>query len=129
MRLPIVLLAALTALSWLGADGAGAATQEEALQFLIGRWTNKGNCGDTIQFQRQGASWTYREVRFDRGKAYPARVSAGPSGVVTVRIPGADGGYEYVNTFRSKDTFDAVEGFTSGPLAGRRRSYTYTRCN
>jgi hypothetical protein len=45
---------------------------------------------------------------------------------VTVRIPSQD--YEYVNTFRNRDTFDAVEEFTDGPIKGRRMSKTYSRC-
>jgi hypothetical protein len=57
-------------------------------------------------------------------------VSADGSGVVTVHIEETadEDGYEYVNTFRDEDSFDAVEGFTSGQLEGRRMSRTYSRC-
>ncbi len=51
---------------------------------------------------------------------------ADPSGVVTVRIPSQDD--ESVATFRDRDTFAAVEGFTAAPMLGRRLSKTYSRC-
>jgi hypothetical protein len=108
-------------------SGACAASADEAMSWLAGRWTNKGDCGTgSIQFERSGSAWTYREARLDGGASFPATASAVASGLVTVRIPSQD--YEYVNTFRGKDTFDAVEGFTGGPMRGRRISKTYSRC-
>ena len=109
------------------ADTASATSPDEAMAWLAGRWTNKGDCGiGSVQFQRSGAAWSYREARLNSGATYPATASADASGVVTVRIPSQ--GYEYVSTFRNKDTFDAVEGFTGGPMQGRRMSKTYSRC-
>jgi hypothetical protein len=106
---------------------ASAASPDETMAWLAGRWTNKGDCGmGSIQFQRSGAGWTYREARLNNGAIYPATASADASGVVTVRIPSQD--YQYVNTFRTKDRFDAVEGFTGGPMQGRRMSKSYSRC-
>jgi hypothetical protein len=109
------------------ADSAPAAGPDETMTGLAGRWTNKSDCGiGSIQFQRSGTGWTYREARLNNGATYPAAASADASGVVTVEIKSQD--YEYVNTFRNKDTFDAVEGFTGGPMQGRRMSKTYSRC-
>ena len=127
MRRSIILaIASLVALG-APADMAFAASADEATGWLAGRWTNKGDCGiGSVQFQRSGAGWSYREARLDNGATYPATASSDAAGVVTVRIPSQD--YEYVNTFRSKDTFDAVEGFTDGPMQGRRMSKTYSRC-
>ena len=127
MRRSIILaIASLVALA-AQADSGSAASADEAMGWLAGRWTNKGDCGiGSVQFQRSGAGWSYREARLNSGATYPATASADASGVVTVRIPSQD--YEYVNTFRGKDTFDAVEGFTGGPMQGRRMSKTYARC-
>jgi hypothetical protein len=52
--------------------------------------------------------------------------SVGLTGVVAVRIPSQN--YEFANTFRDKDTFQAVEGFTAGPMQGRRLAETFSRC-
>ena len=127
MRRSIILAtASLVALGAL-ADTAFAASADEAMAWLAGRWTNKGDCGiGSVQFQRAGAGWSYREARLNNGASYPATASSDAAGVVTVRIPSQD--YEYVNTFRTKDTFDAVEGFTGGPMQGRRMSKIYSRC-
>jgi hypothetical protein len=109
------------------ASTASAASPDEAMTWLAGRWTNKGDCGiGSVQFQRAGAGWSYREARLNNGATYPATASSDAAGVLTVRIPSQD--YEYVNTFHGKDTFDAVEGFTGGPMNGRRMSKTYSRC-
>ena len=127
MRRSIVLAIASLAILAAPAETASAASADEAMAWLAGRWTNKGDCGiGSVQFQRSGAGWSYREARLNGGTTYPATASADASGVVTVRIPSQD--YEYVNTFRGKDTFDAVEGFTAGPMNGRRLSTTYSRC-
>ena len=125
-RSNILAAASLVALA-AQADMAAATSPDDAMTWLAGRWTNKGDCGiGSVQFQRSGAGWSYREARLNNGASYPATASADASGVVTVRIPSQD--YEYVNTFRSRDTFDAVEGFTGGPMQGRRMSKTYSRC-
>jgi hypothetical protein len=126
VRHSIIVLATAIALA-APPDDARAASPDEALGRLAGRWTNKGDCGiGSIQFARSGSGWTYREARFENGASFPATASADASGVVTVRIPSQD--YEYVNTFRSRDSFDAVEGFTGGPMRGRRIPKTYSRC-
>jgi hypothetical protein len=123
----IVILAASMAAFAAQFEGGFAATPDEALRWLAGRWTNKGDCGiGSIEFQWTGAGWVYREAALNRGAAYPATASADPSGVATVRIPSQS--YEFVNTFRDQDTFEAVEGFTAGPMQGRRLSKTYSRC-
>ena len=127
MRRSIILVAASFVALAAPIDTAFAASANEAMGWLAGRWTNKGDCGiGSVQFQRSGAGWSYREARLNNGATYPATASSDASGVVTVRIPSQD--YEYVNTFRDKDTFDAVEGFTGGPMQGRRMSKTYSRC-
>jgi hypothetical protein len=127
VRCSIILAAAMLVALAAQAGIASAASPDEAMSWLAGRWTNKGDCGiGSVQFQRSGAGWTYREARLNSGAAYPATASADASGVVTVEIKSQD--YEYVNTFRNKDSFDAVEGFTGGPMQGRRMSKTYSRC-
>ncbi len=127
MRRSIILATASLIAFSAQAGIAAAASPDEAMAWLAGRWTNKGDCGiGSIQFQRSGAGWVYREARLNNGAAYPANASADASGVVTVEIKSQD--YEYVNTFRNKDAFDAVEGFTGGPMQGRRISKTYSRC-
>jgi len=127
VRRSIILATASLVVLGAPADTAFAASPDEAMGWLAGRWTNKGDCGiGSVQFQRSGAGWSYREARLNNGDTYPATASSDASGVVTVRIPSQD--YEYVNTFRTKDTFDAVEGFTDGPMKGRRMSKTYSRC-
>jgi hypothetical protein len=126
VRHSIIVLASVVAFA-AQLEGACAATPDEALRWLAGRWTNKSDCGvGSIEFQWTGAGWIYREAALNRGASYPATASAAPSGVATVRIPSQS--YEFVNTFRDKDTFDAVEGFTGGPMQGRRLSKTYSRC-
>ena len=106
---------------------AFAVSADQAMSWLAGRWTNKGDCGiGSVEFGRTGSDWTYREARFNGGTTYPATASANAAGGVTVQIKSQD--YEYVNTFRNKDTFDAVEGFTDGPMKGRRIAKTYSRC-
>ena len=63
MRRSIIL--AIVSLVALGApaDMALAASADEAMAWLAGRWTNKGDCGiGSVQFQRSGAGWSYREV-------------------------------------------------------------------
>jgi hypothetical protein len=123
----IVILAASVAAFAAQFQDVSAATPDEALRWLAGRWTNNGDCGiGSIEFQWTGAGWIYREAALNRGAAYPATASADPSGVTTVHIPSH--GYEFVNTFRDKDTFDAVEGFAGWPIQGRRLSMTYSRC-
>jgi hypothetical protein len=127
VRRSIILAAASLVALAAETDIASAASADEATAWLAGRWTNKGDCGiGSVQFQRSGTGWTYREARLNNGATYPATASADAAGVVTVEIKSQD--YEYVNTFRSKDTFDAVEGFTGGPMQGRRMSKTYSRC-
>jgi hypothetical protein len=121
-----ILAASIVAIAMQSATGS-AATPDEALRWLPGRWTNKGDCGiGSIEFRWTGAGWIYREAALNRGASYPATASAGPSGVATVRIPSQS--YEYVNTFHDRDTFEAVEGFTGGPMQGRRMMKTYSRC-
>jgi ABC-type molybdate transport system substrate-binding protein len=127
MRGPIILVTASLAALTASADIASAASADEAMSWIAGRWTNKGDCGiGSVEFRRSGSGWTYREARLNGGATYPATASANASGVVTVQIKSQD--YEYANTFRNKDTFDAVEGFTDGPMKGRRISKTYSRC-
>ncbi len=127
MHRMIILSAAILLAGMAHTGMVSAATPDEALRWLAGRWTNKGDCGaGSVEFQWSGAGWVYREAAFNRGAAYPATAAADASGAVTVRIPSQD--YEYVNTFRDKDTFAAVEGFTAGPRLGQRMSKTYSRC-
>src|SRR5690242_20633154 len=127
MRGPIILVTASLAALTASGDIASAASADEAMSWIAGRWTNKGDCGiGSVEFRRSGSGWTYREARLNGGATYPATASANASGVVTVQIKSQD--YEYANTFRNKDTFDAVEGFTDGPMKGRRISKTYSRC-
>lgn len=127
MRRSIILVTASLVAFVMQAGIASATSPDEAMAWLAGRWTNKGDCGiGSVQFQRSGAGWSYREARLDNGATYPATASPDAAGVVTVRIPSQD--YEYVSTFRNKDTFDTVEGFTGGPMQGRRMSKTYSRC-
>src|SRR5262245_42277010 len=58
MRRSIILaIASLVALA-APADMAFAASADEAMGWLAGRWTNKGDCGiGSVQFQRSGAGW------------------------------------------------------------------------
>jgi hypothetical protein len=126
VRRSLILAASIVAVA-MQADIGSAATPDEALRWLAGRWTNKGDCGTgSLEFQWTGAGWIYREAALNRGTSYSATASADASGVATVRIPSQN--YEFVNTFRNQDTFDAVEGFTGGPMQGRRISKTYSRC-
>jgi hypothetical protein len=126
VRRSLILAVSIVAVA-MRADIGSAATPDEALRWLAGRWTNKDDCGvGSVEFQWTGAGWIYREAALNRGAAYPATASADPSGVATVRIPSQS--YEFVNTFRDKDSFEAVEGFTAGPMQGRRMMKTYSRC-
>jgi hypothetical protein len=112
-----------------GADAAQAASADQAMRWLSGRWTSDNNCkGGWISFDRKGAGWTYRELAYEHGKPYPATASTDPSGVVTVRITMPDGEFDYVNTFRDRNSFDAVEKFTSPTVQGEPSSKSYTRC-
>jgi hypothetical protein len=127
VRRSIILAAASIIALTAQADVVAAASGDQAMSWLVGRWTNKGDCGiGSVEFRRSGAGWTYREARLNGGTTYPATASADASGTVTVRIASQD--YEYVNTFRGKDSFDAVEGFTDGPMKGRQISKSYSRC-
>jgi len=127
VRRSLILAAASIVACAAQADLAAAASGDEAMKWLVGRWTNKGDCGvGSVEFRRSGSGWTYREARLNGGTTYPATASADAAGVVTVQIPSQD--YEYKNTFRGQDSFDAVEGFTDGPMKGRRLSKTYSRC-
>jgi hypothetical protein len=96
-------------------------------QGIEGRWTNGGNCDKWVSFTRSGSSWTYAEGRLDKGQSRGASVSTAAGGKVTVRIPTDD--YEYVIQMNGAGSFTAVEGFTKGPMAGQRRTYTYKRCS
>jgi len=120
---------AAVVVTFIACEPASAASQQEALAWLAGNWTNKGDCGiGSVQFTRNGSRWVYRELRYNHGAPYPATASANSAGVVTVLIEDPDGNYEYVNTFRDQNSFDAVEGFTQGPLKDKRKKFTYTRC-
>src|SRR5262245_6366706 len=122
-----IILAAAVAAWTVQADIASAASGDEAIKWLAGRWTNKGDCGiGSVEFRRSGSGWTYREARLNGGTTYPATATADAAGVVTVQILSQD--YEYKHTFRGQDSFDAVEGFIDGPMKGRRISKTYSRC-
>jgi hypothetical protein len=127
VRSSLILAAASTLAFATQAGVAPAATPDQAMQWLAGRWTNKADCGvGSLEFERAGSGWIYREAMLNKGAPYPAAASADGAGAVTVRIPSEN--YEFVNTFRDKDTFVAVEGFTAGPMQGRRMSKTYSRC-
>jgi hypothetical protein len=68
--------------------------------------------------------------QLDGGRVYPAKASADASGVVTVQVKTEPREYDYqfINTFRDMNSFDAVEGFLIGPLKGRTMSKAYSRC-
>jgi hypothetical protein len=126
VRRSLILAAPIVAIAMQAGIGS-AATPDQALRWLAGRWTNKGDCGTgSLEFQWTGAGWIYREAALNRGASYPATASADPSGIATVYIPSQN--YEFVNTFRDQDTFDAVERFTNDPMQGWRLSKTYSRC-
>jgi hypothetical protein len=75
-RSSILAAASLVALA-AQADIASAASPDEAMSWLAGRWTNKGDCGiGSVQFQRSGTGWTYREARLNNGATYPAAAAA-----------------------------------------------------
>lgn len=120
-------VAALAAFSLSGQSRA--ATGNEAMKWLSGRWTSDGNCkGAWIRFDRKGNAWSYRELAYEHGKPYPATATTDAAGVVTVRIMVPDGEYDYVNTFHDKNSFDATETFTSATVKGEPASKAYTRC-
>jgi hypothetical protein len=111
-----------------GMGSARAASPDEALAWLSGRWS-EGSCeASWMQFDRDGPAWTYRELAYENGKPYPATATADAAGVVTVRIMMPDGEYKYVNTFRDRNSLDAVETFTSATVKGEPSSHAYTRC-
>jgi hypothetical protein len=117
-------LAALAA----GVGGARAASPDEALAWLPGRWS-EGDCAAAwMRFDRNGATWTYRELAYENGRPFPAAASADPAGVVTVRIMVPDGEYTYVNTFRDRNSLDAVEAFSSATVKGEPSKHAYRRC-
>jgi len=128
-RLTIAVVASSIAALFAFAGETRAASAEEGMKWLAGRWSSDGNCkGAWIRFGRKGAAWTYRELAYERGKPFPATASADAAGVVTVRIMVPDGEYDYVNTFRDKNAFDATETFTSTTVKGEPASKSYTRC-
>lgn len=125
----IVGVAATVATLTADARQAHAATGGEAMKWLAGRWTSDGNCkGAWIRFDRKGAGWTYRELAYEKGKPFPATVSADDAGVVTVRIMVPDGEYDYINTFKDRNSFDATESFSSADSKGEPSMKSYTRC-
>jgi hypothetical protein len=125
----IFLIAALAALVAGSSGGARAATADAAMKWLAGTWTSDNNCkGGWIKFNRKGGAWTYQELAYDKGKPFPAAAAADASGVVTVRIMVPDGEYDYVNTFRGRNAFDAPETFTSATVKGEPATKSYTRC-
>jgi hypothetical protein len=106
-----------------------AATPDQAMAWLSGRWAEAGKCKDGwMRFGRKGQAWTYRELAYEKGKPFPATASADASGVVTVRAMMPGGEYTFVNTFHDKNSFDAVETFTSADTKGEPSSHAYVRC-
>jgi hypothetical protein len=106
-----------------------AATPDQAMAWLPGRWAEAGKCKDGwMRFDRKGQGWTYRELAYEKGKPFPATASPDPSGVVTVRAMMPGGEYTFVNTFHDKNSFDAVETFTSADTKGEPSSHAYVRC-
>lgn len=110
------------------AGSARAATPDEAMSWLAGRWSESNCAAAWMQFDRNGQGWTYRELAYENGRPFPATASADPSGAVTVTIMVPDGEYTYVNIFRNKDFFNAVEMFRSATIKGDPTAHTYMRC-
>jgi hypothetical protein len=125
----LLLAAAIAAVAVATTAPARAASADEAMKWLSGRWTSDGNCkGAWISFDRKGAGWTYRELAYDKGKPFPATSTTDAAGVMTVNIMVPDGVYVYVNTFRDRNSFDATETFNSATVKGEPSTKSYTRC-
>jgi len=117
---PAILAPAATAL---------AATPEQVMAWLPGKWAEAGKCKDGwMRFDRKGKAWAYRELAYEKGKPFPATASADAMGVVTVTAMMPGGEYTFVNTFHDRNSFDAVETFTSADTKGEPSSHAYGRC-